>query len=156
MAGRVPSVPTVDGKLAAGVYESLHTAGLDRQLADATGLTPRFSLVDAADAPEVLARHIASIVRRVLADERNHDRRSTLVGELLTVLAAAEEQPTETLEQLLVLTREVAPGVHELSAPGPWRPQASVIGDLCLGSTARQAPDNGGFPGCRPSGRRRC
>ena len=117
MAGRVPSLPTVDGKLAAGVYESLHTAGLDRQLADATGLTPRFSLVDAADAPEVLARHIASIVRRVLADERNHDRRSTLVNELLTVLAAAEEQPTETLEQILVLTREVAPGVHELLRP---------------------------------------
>lgn len=100
----------------AGVYESLRTVGLDRRLAAATGLTPHFSAVDGADAPEVLARHIAGVVRRVLAEERDPGRRTAFLRELLAVLAA-EEHPTEALEQLLALTREPAPEVRVMARP---------------------------------------
>ena len=131
----------MDGGLAAGVYESLHTAGLDRQLAGAVGLTPRFSVVDGVDAPEVLARHIANVVRRALADERDPDRRTALVSDLLSVLAATDDQPTEILEQLLVLTREEAPGVHKLLRPQTPLSAAALLtnakGEPSLGAELR-------------------
>jgi len=57
----------MDEAMPEGVYESLRTVGLDRGLAAATGLTPHFSAVDVIDEPEMLARHIAGVVRRTLA-----------------------------------------------------------------------------------------
>ncbi len=131
----------MDGRLAAGVYESLHTLGLDKRLAGLTGLTPRFSAVDPADEPEVLARHLADVVRRVLADERDSDRRVALVGELLGVIGATDDRLSERLEQLLVLTREEAPGVHRLMRPATPLSSAALLtnakGEPSLGAELR-------------------
>ena len=131
----------MDQEYAEGVYESLRTAGLDRRLAALTRLTPRFAPVDAADAPEVLARHVADVVRRALTDERDPDRRVTLVNELMAALAATDDEITERLEQLLVLTREEAPGVHRLLRPETPLSSAALLtnakGEPSLGSELR-------------------
>jgi hypothetical protein len=49
-----------------GVYESLRTVGLDAALAELADLTPRFVRIEDADAPHVLARHVAAAVERAL------------------------------------------------------------------------------------------
>ena len=95
----------MDGGLPAGVYESLHTRNLDRLLAGTPNLTPRFSPVADADAPEVLGRHVATVVRRLLLDERDPGRRTAIILELLNAVGATDDLPTAVLEQLLVLTR---------------------------------------------------
>lgn len=99
------------GDLAEGVYESLRTAGLEQAL-DQVDLEPRFTALAAADAPEVLARHVAEVVRRALAEVRNEPARIGLVNELLSLLRDEDALVSEHLEQLVALTRQVAPGVH--------------------------------------------
>lgn len=132
---------SVEGRLTEGVYESLRTAGLDRRIGQLTGLMPRFAAVDAADAPDVLARHVADVVRRALADERDPQQRVALVNELLSALAATDERLTDTVEQLLVLTREEAPGVHRLLRPETPLSSAALLtnakGEPSLGSELR-------------------
>lgn len=103
--------------LSEGVYESLRTKGLDSALDRLVGLTPRFAPVEDADQPHVLARHVASAVERVLADEPDADRRRALVNDLLLRLAAEDDQLTADAQHLVALTREAAPGVHRLERP---------------------------------------
>jgi superfamily II DNA or RNA helicase/HKD family nuclease len=105
------------GELADGVYESLRTSGLNDLIQRSAGLTPRFTAVDAADAPEVLARHVADSVRRSLAGVRDESERVTLVNELLDVLSDDDARVVDRLEQLIALSRQIAPGVHELARP---------------------------------------
>ena len=87
----------MDGGLAAGAYESLHTAELERRLATLVGLTPQFQTLDQSDAPGVLSRHVASVLLRVLTEEKDLERRTFLVGEILDRLGASEQRPTSTL-----------------------------------------------------------
>jgi superfamily II DNA or RNA helicase/HKD family nuclease len=103
--------------LSEGVYESLRTARLDAALDRLAELTPRFAPVEAADEPQVLARHVAAAVERALIGEPDSARRHALVNELLRRVAAVEEQITERSEHLVVLSRETAPGVHRLERP---------------------------------------
>ena len=93
----------MDGGLAAGAYESLHTAELERRLATSVGLTPQFQALDQSDAPGVLSRHVASVLLRVLTEEKDLERRTFLVGEIVDRLGASEQRPTSTLEQLFLL-----------------------------------------------------
>jgi hypothetical protein len=51
-------------RLSAGAYESLHTRALDRTLGAVLHAIPQFGEVEPAEAPEVLARHVADAVRR--------------------------------------------------------------------------------------------
>lgn len=85
--------------------------GLEQELRSAP-LRPRFVDVDPADAPEVLARHVADALRRALTDVRDESRRVALVNELLMLLGDDGAFVVERLEQLIALTRQVAPGVH--------------------------------------------
>jgi hypothetical protein len=59
-----------------GVSESLRTLGLDAELAELADLTPRFARIDEADAPHVLARHVATAVERALRQETDVSRRA--------------------------------------------------------------------------------
>ncbi len=130
----------MDDQLAAGVYESLRTAGLERRLAAAPELTARFAAVDAGNAPEVLARHIADVLRRVLSGP-DVGKRAALVRDLLDALGAVDDQPTEVLEQLLALSRQVAPGVHQILRPQTPLSSAALLtnakGEPSLGSELR-------------------
>ncbi len=100
-----------------GVYESLRTARLDRELSGLADLTPRFAPVEAADEPHVLARHVAAAVERALSGESDPARRLALVNDLLGRLEAGDEQIADRSEQLVVLSRAAAPGVHRLVRP---------------------------------------
>ena len=99
-----------------GVYESLRTDGLETALGALTGLTPHWHEVEAADAPHVLARHVAESVQRRLATLRDPADRLALVNDLLARVAEPGER-VRSHEQLAVLCRELAPGVHRLQRP---------------------------------------
>ncbi|WP_231974016.1 DEAD/DEAH box helicase family protein [Pseudonocardia sp. HH130630-07] len=104
--------------LHAGAHESLRTTALDAALdAAETGLIPRWAPLGAAEQPHVLARHVASVVERALAD-RAPEQRLALVNRLVE---EAERAPADTvhqqLEQLIALTRSVAVGNWEVRAP---------------------------------------
>lgn len=113
--------------LAEGVYESLRTSGLEGALALVRDLEPRFAPVDPADAPEILARHVARAVRRLLADERDEEKRAAIINELMDVVHAPDERLVDGLEQLVVLTRAIAPGVYELQRPATPLSSAALL-----------------------------
>ena len=110
-----------------GLYESLRTSGLEQSLSHLRDLEPRFAPVDPADAPEVLARHVARSVRRLLADERDEEKRAAIVNELMDVIHAPDERLVDGLEQLVVLTRAIAPGVYELQRPATPLSSAALL-----------------------------
>ncbi|MEN3298628.1 MAG: hypothetical protein V7633_686 [Pseudonocardia sp.] len=103
--------------LESGVYETLRTPRLERQLEQVAELVPRFAKVEDADQAHVLARHVAAVVRRALLDQPDADSRQALVNDLLAGVAAHDEQLAGEIEHLVVLSREIAPGVHELERP---------------------------------------
>ncbi|MDQ2879954.1 MAG: DUF3427 domain-containing protein [Actinomycetota bacterium] len=113
----------IDG-LPAGAYELLHTRALDRALRAVPSAVPQFGEVEAADAPEVLARHVADAVRRALKDEP-HDQRLQTINDLLTRVAD-DADAVVALEQLLALAVPEAPGVHRLVRP------ATPLSDVAL------------------------
>lgn len=103
--------------LPTGVYESLRTSRLDAQLEHLADLVPHFADVEDADQPHVLARHVAAVVQRALQAQPDAAARRALVNRLLVDLAAHDEQLAGAVEHLVVLSREVAPGVHRLERP---------------------------------------
>ncbi|MCA1713365.1 MAG: DUF3427 domain-containing protein [Actinobacteria bacterium] len=113
--------------LPAGAYEALHTARLDLALRQSPGLIPRSAPVKPAEVPDVLARHLADAVRRALAAEREPELQLSLLGRLLELLDMVNEQPTAALEQLVTLTRPIAPGVYALQRPVTPLSQAALL-----------------------------
>ncbi|MBP2367086.1 DUF3427 domain-containing protein [Pseudonocardia parietis] len=101
--------------LHAGAHERLRTARLEAALAEAAELTPRWDRVEAATQPRVLSRHVAAVVEQALA-ERAPEHRVELVNRLLG-LVEQDERLNDELQQLIALTREIAPGVHEVRHP---------------------------------------
>jgi superfamily II DNA or RNA helicase/HKD family nuclease len=88
-----------------GVYEAVRTVGVDRVAADLKGTSnSHFRPVDGADAPDVIARHVAEAVRHALATEADSGRRILLSNELLALLKAQDEHLLNPLEQLVAVT----------------------------------------------------
>jgi superfamily II DNA or RNA helicase/HKD family nuclease len=123
--------------LAEGLYETLRTDALDAVLARSAELTPRFASVDPADEPHVLARHVATAVERARAGERDPVRRHALVNDLLGRVAAEADRLGARSEQLVVLSRETAPGVHRLERP------VTPLSSAALLTNARDEPSLG-------------
>lgn len=113
------------GEFVEGVYESLETAGLQRQLGDLP-LEARFEVIDPADAPEVLARHIADVVRRTL-DDRDEPARVALVNELIGLLHDEDAAVTDRLRQLIALTRQVGPARRDIIRPVTPLSEAALL-----------------------------
>jgi HKD family nuclease len=111
-----------------GVYEKVRTVGLDEALA---GLPPEyradFAGVDPADAPDVVAWHVAEAVRRVIANETDTEQRVALTNDLLARLAAPEEQLPGILEHLVALNRAGAPAGRALAHPVTPLSQAALL-----------------------------
>lgn len=105
-----------DGSLLEGLYESLITRALEDRLADLPAKDVHRAMVDDADAPEVLARHIRDVALRALREERNPGRRLALVNRLVASLGA-EEASVSAAQQLLAVVKSPAPGrpTHVLS-----------------------------------------
>ena len=123
-----------------GVYESLRTDGLDAAVAALPDLTPRWHAVEQADAPHVLARHVAESLQRRLSELRDPAERLALVNDLLDRVAGPGER-VRAHEQLAVLSREVAPGVHRLQRPTTPLSAAALLtnahGEPSLGAELR-------------------
>ncbi len=114
-AGVTRHADGVSEPLRAGAHERLRTARLDTALAAVGDLTPRWDEVEEATQPRVLSRHVAGVVEQALAD-RDPEQRVALVNRLLAQVER-EEQLSADLQQLIALTREIAPGVHEVRRP---------------------------------------
>jgi superfamily II DNA or RNA helicase/HKD family nuclease len=111
-----------------GLYEAVRTVGLDRTLAElGARLRSHISDVDPSDAPEVIARHVAEIVRRALTAESNEGRRVALSNDLLTLLDAPDEHLPGTLEQLVALTDVSRPGGRAPLRPVTPLSQAALL-----------------------------
>ena len=121
--------------LRAGVYERLRTHRLDHELARVSELTPRWAGVEEATQPHVLARHVAAVVRHTLAD-RSPEQRVELVNRLLAVVEdVRDESLHDELQQLVALTREIAPGVHRIGHP------LTPLSDAALLTNTRGEPN---------------
>ncbi|UIJ63722.1 DUF3427 domain-containing protein [Amycolatopsis acidiphila] len=121
-------------ELADGVYETIRTSLLDRTLAAASRYRPEFAELDSADAPEVIAHHIAEVVRRTLVQESDTARRVELANHLLEQLGALDEQLTGGLEQLTSLTDLTRP-----APPGRIRP-VTPLSQAALLTNAKEEP----------------
>ncbi|GHE76621.1 helicase [Amycolatopsis deserti] len=114
--------------LAHGVYEAVRTHRLDRALdAARERFAPEFSGVDEADAPEVIARHVADAVRRVIAEESDGGRRVELANRVLSMLAAEDDRLTDTLQQLIALSEVTGTGARQHIRPVTPLSQAALL-----------------------------
>ncbi len=104
-------------ELAPGVYESVRTRRLLEQLAALSDVEPRFEAVGEQEAPGVLARHVAQAVEDVLTHRKDASERLRVVNQLLLTLESEQESVDDGLQQLVTLTRRVAPGVFALTRP---------------------------------------
>ena len=124
-----------------GLYESLLTKRLQVMLDDVTnsGLTQSTQLVDAAEQPDVLARHIRDAAARALSAESNADRRREIVNALLQHLGADDDQLTVAPSQLLSLMAPAAPGSPMRNTNRP----ATPLSDAALLTNAHGEPSLG-------------
>ncbi len=105
-------VPT-ESEYPEGLYESVVSHRLLRELERRTELQQRIAHVDEADQPHVLGNHVSEAVLRAFAGRRPEERLA-LANELLGLLEAPEEAPVDGLRQLLSLTSPPAPGKHPI------------------------------------------
>ena len=124
------------GALRAGLYESLLTAGLDRQLSDTNDLAAVVRAIDPAEQPDVLARHIRDAAFRTLSAQRDPAKRVELVNTMLGLLDQLDETASGDPRQLLSLSRPAAPGHAPLSTIRPAIP----LSDAALLTNAPNEP----------------
>lgn len=124
-----------------GLYESLLTKRLQAQIDEATGsgLTSKTGLVDAAEQPDVLARHIRDAAMQALAAESNADRRRDMVNALLDQLGAHDDQLAVSPSQLLSLVAPAAPGSPARNTNRP----ATPLSEAALLTNAHGEPSLG-------------
>lgn len=120
---------------AEGVYESVRTLRIDRVVSELRHrLRPHFADVDPADAPDVLARHVAEAVRRAVATEGNTDRRIALANDVLALLNSPDERLPDAVQQLVALT-----GTRSPSSAAPLRP-VTPLSHAALLTNAKDEP----------------
>src|SRR5674476_620089 len=104
-----------------------------------SGLAQSTQLVDAAEQPDVLARHIRDAAVRALSAESNPDRRREMVNALLQELGADDDQLTVAPSQLLSL---VSPAVLGSPMRNTNRPP-TPLSDAALLTNAHGEPSLG-------------
>ncbi|GAA1987601.1 DEAD/DEAH box helicase [Terrabacter lapilli] len=125
------------GSLLEGVYESLITEGLQRRLDRAQAVLASQAVPDGEE-PDILSRHVAQAVARVLRGERRPDVRVELVNRLLGVIGADEDGVVEASRQLLSVSYT---GHHGTARP-TGRP-ATPLSDAALLTNASGEPGIG-------------
>ncbi len=125
-----------------GLYESLITARLERQLAALRvfgDVTDEITSIDPTDQPEILARHVRDAVVRVLESTRDVEARLRVVNALIDLLDAAEEEVLPEPRQLVALTRVPKPGPAGRLVTRPNTP----LSDAALLTNAHGEPSLG-------------
>ena len=126
-------------ELPEGLYESLLTSRLGRRLESSADLEPVLRLVDLAEQPDVLARHVRDAAQRALSSQRDPVKRVELVNAVLGLLEQTDDQATGDPRQLLSLNRAVAPGITLSSTIRPAIP----LSDAALLTNAPNEPSLG-------------
>lgn len=93
-----------------GLYESVVTAALERQIDGLVGFDSQTAKVDPADQTHVLTRHLADAIHRRLAAEKDPERKLTLANELLAAVDRATPSVTPPMRQLHAVRRPPSPG----------------------------------------------
>jgi superfamily II DNA or RNA helicase/HKD family nuclease len=146
-------------EMASGLYEEVITEQLSTALAklQETGLEPVEGIVEEQNAPQVLARHVSDVTRRVLS-QLPRDQQVAIANEIIETIVAAQQStglagavPPQTPavrlvngpKQLLAIAEREAPGVYRISPTRPQTPMGEVglltnaPGDPSLGSELR-------------------
>lgn len=92
-----------------GLYESVVSQRLMRELERRAEFQQQIAHVDEADQPHVLANHLSDTVLRAFAG-RGPEERLALADELLQILEAPDEAPVGGVRQLLSLSSPPGPG----------------------------------------------
>lgn len=101
---------TIGGEsLLEGLYETLITRALEQRIAGLPEPEVYRAVVDEADEPEVLARHVRDVTLRALRGERSPERRLALVNQLVESLGAEQDSLSAT-RQLLAVVAPATPG----------------------------------------------
>ena len=127
------------GDLSEGLYESLMTSRLERLVADTAHLNPEIRQVDAAEQPDVLARHVRDAAFRALTKQTDPTKRVELVNAVLGLLDQLDDSASRHPEQLLSLRRDASPGVIAISTIRPAIP----LSDAALLTNAPNEPSLG-------------
>lgn len=121
-----------------GLYEELVTHGLAAEL---SAISDQFAvdLVDAADQPHVLARHVEAAVHRVLLATSNPQRRLELVNSVLDILAELDEGVPAPARQLRSVSPVARPGIEAYLSIRP----ATPLSESALLTNTRGEPNLG-------------
>ncbi|NYD78989.1 DUF3427 domain-containing protein [Arthrobacter cupressi] len=106
---------TATEQLPEGLYELLKTASLERHLRTAPDLQPGFLEIGEEDAPDILSRHVADVVRDALIAAKPAER-VALANRLLQALSH-EDRVADGPSQLLSLHRPDALKRRQLRRP---------------------------------------
>ncbi|WP_411838282.1 DUF3427 domain-containing protein [Paenarthrobacter ureafaciens] len=98
-----------------GLYELLQTESLETRLSLVPDLSPKVDAVDQDDAPEVLSRHVAEVVKKALTAAKPEER-VALANRLMSHLDH-DDQITPGPQQLLSLHRPDALKRRQLRRP---------------------------------------
>lgn len=105
-----------------GLYESLITTALDRQIETAADLDATIDAVHAADEVHVMTRHIAEAVAKRLVALRDSSERLRLTNEVLSLVEAEEGSVQPPTRELLAMYRPPQPGVLPRYQSRPMTP----------------------------------
>ena len=122
-----------------GIYESLVTQALSRQLGTLADIERSFRTVDEADQPEVLARHIAQVMVRALSDAKDTAARVRIVNDVLRQVSKPEQGLDDHVQQLTRLASRSRPGVASIGDTRPTTP----LSDAGLLTNAHGEPSLG-------------
>ncbi len=121
-----------------GLYELLVTGSVGQALEGLEDYEVERAVVDAADQPHVLARHVYDEAVRRLTATGDEQRRVELVNELLAILSAPDEVTAPTT-QLLRIAPRPGPGV----APSYEGRPSTPLGQSALLTNSRNEPSLG-------------
>ncbi len=122
-----------------GLYESVVSQRLLRELERRAALEQEIVHVDEADQPHVLGSHVSAALVRAFAHRRPEERLA-LANELLELLEATEETPVGGVRQLLSLRSAAAPGAHRIDVT---RRPSTPLADAALLTNAPGEPTVG-------------
>jgi superfamily II DNA or RNA helicase len=122
-----------------GLYETLITQALEQRIEGLSEPEIYRAVVDEADEPEVLARHVRDVTLRALRGERSPERRLALVNQLVGSLGAEQDSLSAT-RQLLAVVSSATPG-RPARIPGD-RP-STPLSDAALLTNAPGEPGVG-------------
>jgi superfamily II DNA or RNA helicase/HKD family nuclease len=122
-----------------GLYESLVTEALTEQLRSNTTAQATLRVVDPADQPHVLARHVYEVAHRVLTGVKDSEQRVELVNRLVAGLESVTDQVDHPASQLLRLDTPPQPGEVPLEDVRPSTP----LNDAALLTNTKGEPNLG-------------